>query len=264
MRDPTIGSIQLETTATNAIASAAFAPDPAALQAIPKGAMQIDLPCAKSLPVWLLPERAIFIPQVGALIVADVHIGKAATFRSLGVPVPHGTTNGNLARISNLIDQLRPRTIYFLGDLLHGPVAMRPRIIESLAVWRAQYSEIDMVLIGGNHDAKAGQLPTYLNIALASEPHLSDALKSTQLYLCHEPQTIDQGYVLAGHWHPVYRLIGRADSARLPCFWQQQNQMILPAFGEFTGGHPASLEANNKLYLSDGRQVHCLKVGKSR
>ena len=226
--------------------------------AIPNGAIPIDLACAIPLTVWLLPERAIYIPQAGALILADVHIGKAATFRSLGVPVPHGTTNGNLERISHLIDQLQVQTLYFLGDLLHGPVAMRPRIIESIAVWRAQHSAINMVLIGGNHDAKAGQLPTHLNIELASEPHLPDALKSTQLYLCHEPQTINQGYVLAGHWHPVYRLIGRADSARLPCFWQQPNQLILPAFGEFTGGHPVNLKPTDSLYLSDGQRVHRL------
>lgn len=225
----------------------------------PLGALPIELPCYEPLTVWLLPQRAIFIPQASALIVADVHIGKAATFRSLGVPVPHGTTNKNLQRISDLIDQLQPQTLYFLGDLLHGPVAIRPRIIESLAVWREQHSAIQMVLIGGNHDAKAGQLPGYLNIALAKEPYLPEALVSSQLHLCHEPQTIAGAYVLAGHWHPVYRLTGRADSVRLPCFWQQTGQLTLPAFGEFTGGHPVSPSATDTLYLTDTQRVHCLQ-----
>ena len=227
---------------------------------IPLGALPIELPCAQPLTVWLLPQRAVYIPHANALIVADVHLGKAATFRSLGVPVPHGTTNENLQRIGDLIDQLQPQTLYFLGDLLHGPVAMRPRIIESVALWREQHSAIHMVLIGGNHDAKAGQLPERFRIELAQEPYLPEALIDSQLHLCHEPQTIAGAYVLAGHWHPVYRLTGRADSVRLPCFWQQAKQLTLPAFGEFTGGHPVSPSASDKLYLTDTQQVHCLVV----
>ena len=40
----------------------------------------------------LLPERAVWWPAAGLLLVADVHLGKAATFRRLGQPVPAGTT----------------------------------------------------------------------------------------------------------------------------------------------------------------------------
>ena len=43
-------------------------------------------------PVWLLPERAVFWPQGGTLVTADLHWGKAATFRSAGVPIPGGAT----------------------------------------------------------------------------------------------------------------------------------------------------------------------------
>ena len=221
-----------------------------------QGAIQIDLPCANALAVWLLPDRALFIPTANALVIADVHIGKAATFRSLGVPVPHGTTDSNLQRISKFIEQLRPSTLYFLGDLVHGPAALRPRIIESLLIWREQHNHLRMVLIGGNHDAKAGALPERLKIELVREPYLGAELSAPRLYLCHEPQTINNAYVLAGHWHPVYRLTGRADSVRLPCFWQQPEQLILPAFGEFTGGHPVTLGPRDTLYLTESEQVH--------
>ena len=236
-----------------------------------QGAIQIELPCVEPISVWLLPDKAIFIPRSGALILADVHIGKAATFRSLGVPVPHGTTDANLVRISQLIDQVQPSTIYFLGDLVHGPVALQPRIVEALSTWRAQHSSTRMVLIGGNHDAKAGGLPLSLCIETVSEPYLQDDLASAKLYFCHEPRAAANtgtggpinAFFLAGHWHPVYRLAGRADSARLPCFWQQPQQLILPAFGEFTGGHPVSPTASDTLYLTDSVQVHSLIKGLS-
>ena len=42
--------------------------------------------------LWLLPEKALYWPAQQALLIADVHFGKAAAYRSLGQPVPQGTT----------------------------------------------------------------------------------------------------------------------------------------------------------------------------
>ena len=54
--------------------------------------------------LWLLPQRAVYWPRAGALIVADVHFGKAATFRAGGIPVPGGTTAEMLRRLSVALD----------------------------------------------------------------------------------------------------------------------------------------------------------------
>ena len=48
----------------------------------------------------LLPQRAAFLPALRTLLVADAHIGKAVSFRRLGVPVPEATTAGTLARLT--------------------------------------------------------------------------------------------------------------------------------------------------------------------
>ena len=42
----------------------------------------------------LRSERAVHLPAHGALLVADVHVGKAQSFRRLGVPVPGGRAAG--------------------------------------------------------------------------------------------------------------------------------------------------------------------------
>ena len=39
-------------------------------------------------PLTLLPEKAAFLGRSQTLLVADAHIGKAVSFRKLGVPVP--------------------------------------------------------------------------------------------------------------------------------------------------------------------------------
>ncbi|MBC7940113.1 MAG: DEAD/DEAH box helicase, partial [Chitinophagaceae bacterium] len=51
----------------------------------------------------LLPQRAAYLPEHGALLVADAHIGKAHSFRRLGVPVPSGTTAEALTRLDDLL-----------------------------------------------------------------------------------------------------------------------------------------------------------------
>ena len=42
--------------------------------------------------VTLFADRALFWTRERTLFVADVHLGKTATFRAHGVPLPRGTT----------------------------------------------------------------------------------------------------------------------------------------------------------------------------
>ena len=63
----------------------------------------------------LLPDRALFLPRSETLLVADVHLGKPASFRARGVPVPEAVTAGDLDRLSCLLDRLTPRRVIVLG-----------------------------------------------------------------------------------------------------------------------------------------------------
>ena len=51
----------------------------------------------------LLPAHALWWPAGQALFIADLQLGKAASYRALGQPVPGGTTRDKLARLSELI-----------------------------------------------------------------------------------------------------------------------------------------------------------------
>ena len=181
----------------------------------------------------LSQQKVMFDPVHNALFVADIHLGKAATFRSLGVPVPAGTTLENLERLSEAIATFKPLALYFLGDLLHAKAAHNGELLEKLQQWRQQHSTIQMTLIRGNHDSKAGDPPAGLNISVVEEPFMLGGFA-----LCHHPQTVPNALVLAGHEHPVVVLNGKGRSrARLPCFYLKTDQLILPSFGAFTGGY---------------------------
>ena len=57
----------------------------------------------------LFPERAALLAQTQTLLVADPHFGKAATFRSSGIPVPGGTTADALERLDALLRRTSTR-----------------------------------------------------------------------------------------------------------------------------------------------------------
>lgn len=76
--------------------------------------------------LWLLPEKAVYWPAQETLMVADVHFGKAAAYRSLGQPVPHGTTASNIAVLDALLASLPCRQLIFSGIFSTVPALMRP------------------------------------------------------------------------------------------------------------------------------------------
>jgi len=202
----------------------------------------------------LLPERAVWWPQSRTLFIADLHIGKAATYRALGQPVPAGTTQENLDRLSALIETFSPQKIVFLGDFLHAAAARTAGVMAALNLWREQHAAIGMTLVRGNHDRRAGDPPASLRIEVVDEPYLQGPFA-----LCHHPQLHATHFVLAGHLHPVCRLSGRGrDSLRMPCFVVEAGQAVLPAFGEFTGGWMVGLEVGRQLYPVGGNAVWCL------
>lgn len=198
-----------------------------------------------------LPQLAAVWLEPRWLVVADAHLGKAATFRARGVPVPEGTTQANLARLTALVEATQPRRLVFLGDLLHAREA-HGQTMQLFALWRARHARLPMTLVEGNHDRHAGAPPPALDIEVVDEPWPVQGMA-----LCHHPQTIAGLHAVAGHLHPCVRLYGAAnDTVRLPCFWQRAGLLTLPAFGEFTGGAPIARQAGDRvLAVADGRLI---------
>ncbi|MGJ7575009.1 ligase-associated DNA damage response endonuclease PdeM [Variovorax sp. RB2P76] len=221
--------------------------------------MSSSLSSTTPLPVqWageslcLLPERALWWPAQRTLFLADLHLGKAATYRALGQPVPGGTTQENLARLDALIARHAPRQIVFLGDFLHA--AQARTVLAAVEAWRARHADVAMTLVRGNHDSRAGDPPAALRIDVVEEPHLMGPFAC-----CHHPQAHATHFVLAGHLHPACKLYGPGrDSVRLPCFVSDAQQAVLPAFGEFTGGWLMEAAPGRRFHAVGGSAVWAL------
>ncbi|GGX85664.1 ligase-associated DNA damage response endonuclease PdeM [Massilia dura] len=199
-------------------------------------------------PVLLLPQKALVWPRARMLVVADIHFGKAASFRALGVPVPRGTTTENLAGLDALLAAHDIGHILFLGDFLHAKAAHASATLQAMLAWRERHPLLALTLVRGNHDRHAGDPSRLLRIDLVDEPH-----RIGPFAFCHHPDLapgqVHGGYVLAGHVHPVYCLAGRRERLRLPCFVIGERHAILPSFGAFTGGHPVEPALDERLYL---------------
>jgi uncharacterized protein len=179
----------------------------------------------------LLPERAIFWDAQRTLFVADPHWGKAATFRAGGIPVPSGTTDESISRLDALLQKTSARQMIFLGDLLHAREGRSEKMFEAVAQWRRRRPDVELMLVRGNHDKRAGDPPADLCINCKDAPYVM-----APFVLDHHPRPSADGYVLAGHVHPGVRMYGAGrQSLRLPCFFFGRDLAILPAFGDFTG-----------------------------
>lgn len=199
----------------------------------------------------LLPERAVFWEGRHTLLIADPHWGKAAAFRAGGLPVPGGTTRDGLRRLTRALEVSGAGRIVILGDFLHARSGRAQATLEGLRAWREQHRDVDLLLVRGNHDRQAGDPPLELGIHCVDGP-----VREGSFLLAHHPTAAPDTYGLAGHLHPVVRLVGPArERQRLPCFWFGAHGAVLPAFGDFTGGADVSPAPGDRVFVLAGGAV---------
>ena len=186
-------------------------------------------------------RRALFWPQQNALLVADVHLGKASLLRQAGTALPPGTTTQGLARLSSLIADYRPQRLLILGDLVHGAESRRAAWLAVFAAWRDAHAALELLLITGNHDKRAtlGQL----RVDRVDEWLIGNIL------LRHTPEPHPSRYVFAGHLHPGATLRDGKLAHRYPAFWIGPRRCLLPAYGLLTGLAPSLPEKNDRVAI---------------
>lgn len=199
----------------------------------------------------LLAGHAVFDPDRRTLMVADLHLGKGLTFRRHGLAVPAGSSAQTLERLDRLIEARKPETLVVLGDLLHGPQALHAHLLDPWMDWRARHHALSVRLVTGNHDRRAGQLPEDCGI----EP-VGESLDCGPWRLRHaEPPRGETAFAIVGHTHPVIRLQGALDRLRRPCFWLRPEALVLPAFGEWTGGWRVRPAPGERVFVAAGEVV---------
>jgi DNA ligase-associated metallophosphoesterase len=174
----------------------------------------------------LFAGRALHWPRLRRLLLADLHLGKGDVFRRAGIAVPRGGTSHDLARLEQLLASSQATELFVLGDLLHGPVpdAAWRRVWRE---WRERHAGVRVAVLAGNHDRRLADADLGVEA-------LPGQVQAGPFLLSHLPPARDEDAPsICGHLHPVVRLEGQ----RWPCFWRQEQRLVLPAFSAFTGGH---------------------------
>ncbi|MHA7055769.1 ligase-associated DNA damage response endonuclease PdeM [Aquimarina sp. M1] len=194
----------------------------------------------------LHPCGVVFWKERNILLIADVHLGKISHFRKHGSAVPSKAILKNFEQLDTVIDFFNPDTICFLGDLFHSYINTEWNLFTS---WRND-QEAKIILITGNHDIISEHKYEKLGVTTGTELILDDFL------LTHHPEERESLFNFCGHIHPGIRLQGLGkQSIKLPCFFLKPNQMIIPAFGEFTGIYILEPAENDKVFAMTDKEV---------
>jgi DNA ligase-associated metallophosphoesterase len=210
--------------------------------------VEIDV-CGEMLT--LMPERAVYWGRTRTLFIADTHFGKMATFRAYGIPLPDGGLAGDLARLTRALERSGADKLIVLGDLLHAAKGRDEATLTVVAGWRAEHTDIKLILVRGNHDVRAGDPPAGWDIEVVNAP-----TRGPLFVLSHAPMMPEEGYALAGHLHPAALLVGKGrQTLKLPCFWFGERCAVLPAFSSFVDGGVVQPKPGDQVFVATGEKV---------
>lgn len=195
-------------------------------------------------------RKALYWHEKKTLIVADTHWGKAEVFQEAGIPVPSTVLDSDLKDVSELVRETGALRLLVLGDLLHSSKELPSDVKDRLEAWRFA-TDLPILSIRGNHDARAADFPKNWGIEWKNEPLLEGPF-----CFRHDPIVTQGFYTWAGHVHPVIN-IGRP-RMRLPCFLVGPELGILPSFGSFTGGHAITPAAKDEVFVVAEGEVYSL------
>jgi len=137
----------------------------------------------EEIHLQLLPEKAIYLENLGVLLVSDIHLGKSETFQSAGIPIANKVNQTNLDRLQALCLTYCPKRLIILGDLFHSKFAL---VDELLIAWSTFLANLnaEVHLLLGNHDrallAKLQQFPMVCT---------TQSIQFENILLSHEPVT---------------------------------------------------------------------------
>lgn len=211
----------------------------------PRGSITVDVAGERFIA---LPERALYWPRQGMLLIADLHLGKSDIFRAFGVAVPQSVQMDDLGRLDGLLERFAPAALVILGDFVHGAFA-GPQTRERWQALRDTHPATRVILTRGNHDRTLSAAQWNLDSVLGE--WMEDGV-----LLSHEPRPKRDGAPcfslnIHGHIHPVFR--DRQWRRGLPALVHEGLHLAMPAFSAFTAGvscHTA--QSRVWVFLADG------------
>lgn len=197
----------------------------------------------------LLPEKAVYWIERSTLIFSDVHLGKAHDFQAAGIAITSAVHDEDFQRMNKLLRMLQPSRVMILGDFVHSHRTELPGLIENFQSLQREY-ESEWVLSLGNHDMRAQKKLEAWGFDQIVREVVEDGI-----VFSHDPHH-SSPVAMSGHVHPVIKLGGGRDRMRVPCFVVGPKRLLLPSFGDFTGGFEITPKKHERiLVVGDNRVI---------
>lgn len=170
---------------------------------------------------------AMYWPAEETLVVSDLHFEKEAALGERVSLLPPYDTRATLSRLGDVIEHYQPQRLLALGDSVHGANAADTMSREDLDKLRSLQDGMEWLWITGNGDA---DIPDSLGGEVRSQVSIGG------LTFRHEPVHAPVSHEIAGHLHPVAKLMkqGRVEQHR--CFISTGTRLVMPAFGANSSG----------------------------
>ncbi len=203
--------------------------------------------------VELVPDLsgALYAPEFNTLIIADLHLEQGSSLARRGIHVPPFDTVMTLALLEQVSANSKAKRLILLGDNFHDGEGETRLDEVHLARLRHLTKNFETVWISGNHDPEPPK---------AVGGTAADMIKLGQLTLRHAPSSAS-AFEIAGHLHPGCGINQRGRRIYGKCFVADENRLIMPAFGAFTGG----LNIKSKAFagLFDMKTAHAFMIGRA-
>jgi len=178
-------------------------------------------------------DGVLFWLEKKIAIVSDLHLEKGSSFASSGQFVPPFDSEETLKKLINFLKTHEVQTIILLGDTFHDRGALNRMSSKVKSIFDSLVENYEIIFVLGNHEnkMKSAFIKFY-------ERYIVD-----DIHFLHEA-VLEKKYQISGHFHPVASLKINSKQITEKCLIHSENHIIMPAFGEFTGG----LNINNPVF----------------
>ena len=166
-------------------------------------------------------------------IIADLHLEKGSSFGPSGQFLPPYDSEETLNKIFKTIKNHKIKTIILLGDTFHDKNAFDRMSEKVFILFKSLIEKYEVIFILGNHESKfeIGGI-NFLNEYVIDDIHFIHQALPTSIFQ------------ISGHFHPVASVKSSIKKITAKCLLHTNNHIILPSFGQYTGG----LNINNPVF----------------
>ena len=206
-----------------------------------------------------LPSGALWWPSQSLLCVSDLHFGKSNRLARKGQSwIPPYENQDTLLRLEKDLKTTKARMIICLGDSFDDNEGDRFLPKDEILWIRKMQEGKEWIWISGNHDpspkALGGSFVQSIEIGKINFQHIANTKES---------------YEISGHYHPKIKLRLKGQSFTKACFLIDDNRVIMPAYGTYTGGlycnrEPLrSIMQTKAIAIMTGKEVYPVPISKA-